>query len=566
MKGIKAYFFGLIVLVVLSPQLNAFSPQTATVERPLQDDVLGSYFSKKEYVPKPLPKYEDVKSQLPSPIYDDNPLLVDTYWKAWQLAFKNFHEPAPGSGYVSQFIDAAFNQNIFLWDSSFMTMFCNFGSPLVPGISTLDNFYAKQHEDGEIPREIVRATGADYLPWVNTEGGSLISRSGWPSEAFVDRPGGWPVIYKNRAVPTPNPKLTLDNLDHPILAWAELESYRVTGDKDRLGSVWEPLVQYYRALQKYLRQGNGLYMTDWASMDNSPRNPYLKDGGTGVDISCEMVLFARDLSQIAEILKKDKEAKELSKEAADLSRLINRYMWDKHKKFYFDLTVDGKRAPVKTVAAYWTLIAHVASANQAKDLVAELKNPKTFGRRNAVPTLAADEPKYDPAGGYWRGSVWAPTTTMVIRGLEAYGYSDMARKIALQHLNLVAEVYKNTGTIWENYSPEYPKPGKPAAKDFVGWSGIGPIMYLLEYGIGLKPDASRNELLWELTTAGRIGCDRFRFNGHTVSLVAEPLPGEPKKVRLTIQSDGNFTLKVAIGNTDKSFAVTHGRQQFTVSP
>ena len=33
------------------------------------------------------------------------------------------------------------------------------------------------------------------------------------------------------------------------------------------------------------------------------------------------------------------------------------------------------------------------------------------------------------------------------------------------------------------YAPDAAEPGKPAKKDFVGWSGIGPIMYLLEYGV-----------------------------------------------------------------------------------
>ena len=35
--------------------------------------------------------------------------------------------------------------------------------PLVPGISPLDNFYARQHEDGEICREIDRTTGKDFV-------------------------------------------------------------------------------------------------------------------------------------------------------------------------------------------------------------------------------------------------------------------------------------------------------------------------------------------------------------------------------------------------------------------
>ncbi len=57
------------------------------------------------------------------------------------------------------------------------------------------------------------------------------------------------VEYVGRVVPKPNPILTLDALDHPILAWAELESYRITGDKERLRMVFEPLKQYYLALQ-----------------------------------------------------------------------------------------------------------------------------------------------------------------------------------------------------------------------------------------------------------------------------------------------------------------------------
>jgi hypothetical protein len=51
--------------------------------------------------------------------------------------------------------------------------------------------------------------------------------------------------------------------------------------------VFEPLLRYYSALKTYLRQGNGLYLTDWASMDNSPRNSCLSGGGVGIDISAE---------------------------------------------------------------------------------------------------------------------------------------------------------------------------------------------------------------------------------------------------------------------------------------
>ena len=195
----------------------------------------GMYFAKKSYAAKPLPKFSEMKNQLPAPIYDENPTYLAMYWKAWELAFSNFHEPAAKSGYVSQFIDAAFNENIFQWDTCFMTMFCNYADPLVPGIGSLDNFYCKQHEDGEICREINRATGRDFTPWVDEKGGGLFSRN-----------CGFSVQYVGRDAPQPPPLLTLDALNHPIFAWAELEHFRVSGDRARLRLVFDPLAHYHR--------------------------------------------------------------------------------------------------------------------------------------------------------------------------------------------------------------------------------------------------------------------------------------------------------------------------------
>jgi hypothetical protein len=516
----------------------------------------GAYFPKKEYRPAPLPSFASLRDQLPAPVYDEKPEWIAMYWKSWELAFRNFHEPARESHFVSQFIDAAFNQNIFLWDTCYMTMFCNVAYPLVPGIASLDNFYAKQHEDGEICREINRATGMDYGPWVNREGRPLFSRNGWVPPQDPEAP----VIYRGRDAPQPAPLLTLEALDNPLPAWAELESLRVTGDRARIDLVYAPLEHYYRSLQKYLRQGNGLYVTDWASMDNSPRNRFIANGGTAVDTSCQMVLFARELSAMAELLGKAAEARAFAAEADELSRTINELMWDRERRFYFDLTLDGQRAPVKTVAAFWALLGRVASAEQAADLLAELRNPQTFGRPNRVPTLAADEPGYDPAGGYCRGAVWTPTTMMVIRGLEFYGYDDEARAIALNNLDLMGRVYRRTGTIWENYAPETTSPGEPAKRDFVGWCGLGPIEWLLEFAIGLKPDAPRNELVWALRSTQRQGCERYRFNGHVASLLAEPDRAADGGFTITIRSDGDFALQIRKGSQHRSVEVHPGEQ------
>ena len=534
---------------------SAAASQTPSPGAPIQ----GRYLAKKSYSARPLPVFAETRALLPSPRFDDHPGYVDMYWKAWALAFRNFHEPAPGTGFVSAFIDAAFNENIFAWDTCFMTLFCNTAHPLVPGIASLDNFYARQYEDGEICREIVRKTGVDFKAWINP-GKPFYSMWGFNIET---PPPPVAITYVGREAPKVPSRVTLDGLDHPLFAWAEMESFRTTGDRTRLRLVYEPLVRFYRALQEYLRQGNGLYMTDWASMDNSPRNPFLTGGGCAIDTSCEMVLVAREMAAMAGLLGKPDEARSLESEAEALAARINALMWDPEKKFYYDLTVDGKRAPIKTVAGFWALLAGVAQGERAAALAAELDNPKTFGRLHPVPTCAADQPLYNPKGEYWRGSAWAPTTTMVIRGLERSGRSGQARSIAARDLDLTYQVFQKTGTVWENYAPDAVEPGNQAQKDFVGWSGISPILYLLEYGLGLKPDATRDQLSWDIQATRSLGCEQYRFNGHVADLAAEPVAGGAGWM-ISVRSDGDFTLKVRAAGKEKTFPVRKGANRFVV--
>jgi hypothetical protein len=526
----KIIFIKMLLLLLASAQIY-----------PLLSDETGKYFSKKKYIPKPLPKFQSTKEKLPSPVFEENPMLVNLYWEAWEIAFKNFHEPDSGSGFVSQFIDPAFNDNIFLWDCSFMTMFCNYGNHNIPGIETLDNFYCKQHEDGEICREIKRTTGKDYVSWQNKNKEEFYS----VYSGFTEGKSGKTTIkYIGREAPSIKSYVTLDALDHPILAWAELESYRITGNKERLKKVFDPLKKYYEALNIFIKQGNGLYITDWASMDNSPRNSCLTNGGCGVDISCEMAMFASNLSEIASIIGNVSASEQYSHESKTIKQRINQLMWNDHSKFYFDVDINNNQCDRKTIAGFWSLISCVASTDQARILVDELNNPVTFKRLHRVPTLSASDKDYNHLGGYWKGSVWAPTNTMILRGLEKYGYDSVAYNIAMNHLNNMGAVFKNTGTIFENYAPDSISQGDDAKDNFVGWSGIGPILYLIEYAIGVKADAPSNTIIWNIHSADKNGIENFWFNNKTVSLIAEKAePGNARTV--TIKFSGKpFTLVI----------------------
>ena len=69
-------------ILACQPRL-AFSAERNATER----EVVGRFFSKGAYEPQPLPHFAEMRSQLPSPIYNDNTLFVRLYWKAWEFGY-----------------------------------------------------------------------------------------------------------------------------------------------------------------------------------------------------------------------------------------------------------------------------------------------------------------------------------------------------------------------------------------------------------------------------------------------------------------------------------------------
>ena len=104
--------------------------------------------------------FKEAEKILPSPVWEGHEKEIEMYWHAWKIAVGNIRQPQEGSGFVSPYLDVAYNGNIFMWDDSFMMMFARYGYRFFPFQRTLDNFYAKQHQDGFICREI-RADGSD---------------------------------------------------------------------------------------------------------------------------------------------------------------------------------------------------------------------------------------------------------------------------------------------------------------------------------------------------------------------------------------------------------------------
>ncbi len=112
---------------------------------------------------------------------------------------------------------------------------------------------------------------------------------------------------------------------------------------------------------------------------------------------------------------------------------------------YYDLYSRAeKMAPVKTVTGLVPLILDTIPREEAQRLVHQhLLNEKEFWLPYPLPTVAADEPSFNPSftspwrSGLWRGPTWVSTNWLVVQGLLKHGYLREARHIVARTRELI---------------------------------------------------------------------------------------------------------------------------------
>lgn len=459
------------------------------------------------------------------------------------MAWNHVQKGTDHNGFTGSYMDEAFNELIYQWDTSFMTAFAVYARPSFPAMQSLDNFYRKQREDG-------------YIQRVYWESDGTMASNPTPEEPMV------------------NP---------PLFAWMEWRYVLLSGDTSRVSRIYPVLKTYFHWLEGNLRHpdGRGLYyQTDLGSgMDNIPR-PGVHFGGW-IDQSAQMVLFARMMKHLAGMAGQPNDRVEWIQKATRDSALIQTFCWNEKTGWYHDLRPDGSQSPVVHIGAVWAMLAGIPTPVQIGRMAAMLNDPSTFNRPHRVPSLAANDPDYDPLGHYWRGGVWAPTTFATVKGLQANGEHELAHDIAVNHLTALSKIYASPGisdsaitwedrfkdgyhTLWECYAPDSLQPGTRwdqtfrGRQDFVGWTGLGPIALLIETVLGIAVDSRNGVIEWEFSGQGRQGIENLPFRQSTVSLIAEP--GEDS-CKVVIECKDPFLLNMKIGNKVFSVPVSPGQSE-----
>mgnify|MGYP002706734670 CR=1 FL=1 len=566
LKGMKQMAKG-VMSVALAGAVAITSLPVSVLAAP--ETVAGGYEIDMERLPKVhFSKHKDWET------------LYETAWQSHKsnitAVTKALNPELTTDDATAYYVDEAFDNRIFQWDTLFMMMFDKYGIHEFPTLNSMDNFYYHQTDsnddsDGYISRMIYQGSGQSY---------------------YGD--------YQ-----------TVDAINPPMFAWAEWEQYQIHGDISRFTkkvkgkAIIDRLDAYWQFLKRTRTHksgpAEGLYVSNGQGngLDNTPNQDWSGWGQAANDMSIQQgqaadyivrildEVLAKDESLTTEDRTKYQEMKEkYQQEEADLKQIIQEKLWSQDGGFFFNADAETSEfTNIATPTGLWALAAGVATEEQADRMIEEyaLNSNKMF-RPNGLATVCYDYSTFKPTGGYWNGAMWSPTSYQWIKGLQKYGYDELAFKEAVRHINGLADVcvrgaYDRNGnllhTLWENYSSEYSIPGstefsdtEPSRSNFVGWAGALGIGSVLEDLAGITIKGNENAIEWNIKLTEAFGVENLYFNGaegeNFVNLFCSERVNDTSGAKLTVKADHGFELRVKIGGKSQTIQAEAGEHEYFI--
>jgi putative isomerase len=267
----------------------------------------------------------------------------------------------------------------------------------------------------------------------------------------------------------------------PILAWAALKLHETNPNLEFLQEVYVPLVRWnawWFSMNDDDADGLAQYNHPYSSgLDDSP----LWDYGVPVespDLNTYLCVQMGSLALMAEALGMASEAAMWRRRAAAIVHRMIEHFWDDEAGLFW-ATRDHEPIRVVTPFNIYPLWTGQLPDHHRDRLIAHLTNPDEFWGEYIIPTVARNDPHYDP-GTMWRGPVWVNINYFFIEALRQVGAHDLADTLRARTLDLVMR----HASIYEYYSAETGEPPVTAADTF-GWTAA--------VFIDLAIQASQNE-------------------------------------------------------------------------
>ncbi len=348
-----------------------------------------------------------------------------TYAQAWWIMANNLISPRGRVTFEAMTPSKMQYVGLWLWDSAMHAL-------------------AYRHVDPELARNQIRAMLSNQFP------------NGMIPDA----------VYDEGVVSSIDHPIIGEVTKPPILAWTALKLHEMDPDVSFLQEIYVPLVRMHAWwVTMNDDDGDGLvqYNHPYSSgLDNCP----LWDYGMPVespDLNTYICVQMGSLAMIAEKLGMQDEGAMWRRRAAAIVQRMIRDFWDEEAGLFWAL---HHEEPIRVITPFnlyplWTGQLPVEILDK---LLAHLKNPDEFWGSYLIPTVARNDPHYEP-DNMWRGPVWANINYFFIEALEQIHEFDLAAELRQRTLDLIMQ----HSDIYEYYNAETGQVPSKAAEIF-GWT------------------------------------------------------------------------------------------------
>lgn len=274
-------------------------------------------------------------------------------------------------------------------------------------------------------------------------------------------------------------KVSNDRSQPPVGSFVIKEIYKHYGETWLLTETYDQLLSWNRWWPKN-RNNNG-YLSwgsnpvsdpkyNWQSnnwqaaayesgLDNSPMYdnvPFNKSGHVmelaDVGLLSLYIWDCQNLSEIAELLGKKEDAKELKGRAEAYGRIL-KTLWSEEKGIYLNKHTDtDKFSESLSPTNFYPLLTGIPAPEQAKRMIEEhYYNPSEFYSEWVMPSISRSHPAFTEQN-YWRGRIWAPMNFLVYVGMANYNFPDARKDLIKKSYNLLIRNWLEKNTINENYN------------------------------------------------------------------------------------------------------------------
>jgi putative isomerase len=349
----------------------------------------------------------------------------DRYYYAWWVMSNNLVEPLGRIAHEAMMPSKVQYVGIWNWDACFHAL-------------------AFRHADPELARNQLRTMLACQLP------DGMIPDAVHDEEVIAD------IEYPLRAEVT----------KPPIMAWAALKLDETDPDLEFLQEIYVPLVRWnawWFSMNDDDADGLAQYNHPYSSgLDDSP----LWDYGMPVespDLNTYLCVQMGSLAMIAEALAMQSEADMWRRRSAAIVQRMIEDFWDEESGFFRAL---HNNEPIEVTTPFnlyplWT--GQLPDAIRDR-LIGHLTDPQKFWGDIVIPSVARDDPHYDP-DAMWRGPVWANINYIFVEALRQIGKHELAQELRDKTLKLIMD----QPGMHEYYNSDTGEP-PPTAADAFGWT------------------------------------------------------------------------------------------------